>query len=39
MEIWDGGGGLPGAVRIAAITEDPAQLAPLLADFGLESGR
>lgn len=33
VEIWDSGGGLPGAARIAAITEDPAQLAELLADF------
>jgi hypothetical protein len=32
-EIWDGGGGLPGAARIAAITEDPAELAALLADL------
>jgi hypothetical protein len=28
--IWDAGGGLPGTGRIAAITEDPAELAPLL---------
>ena len=28
--IWDGGGGLPGTARIAAITEDPELLAPLL---------
>jgi hypothetical protein len=28
--IWDAGGGLPGTARIAAITEDPAHLAPLL---------
>ncbi|WP_437758987.1 CHAT domain-containing protein [Sorangium sp. So ce1389] len=33
VEIWDSGGGLPGSARIAAITEDPAQLASLLADF------
>ncbi|WP_148313632.1 CHAT domain-containing protein [Sorangium cellulosum] len=33
VEIWDSGAGLPGAARIAAITEDPAQLAPLLADI------
>lgn len=30
IEIWDSGGGLPGTGRIAAISEDPAQLAPLL---------
>jgi hypothetical protein len=29
-EIWDSGGGLPGTGRIAAITEDPAQLAAML---------
>jgi hypothetical protein len=29
-EIWDSGGGLPGTGRIAAITEDPEQLAALL---------
>src|SRR4029077_13765265 len=28
--IWDAGGGLPGTGRIAAITEDPGELAPLL---------
>jgi hypothetical protein len=32
-EIWEGGGGLPGSGRIAAITEDPQQLAPLLDAF------
>jgi hypothetical protein len=32
-EIWEGGGGLPGAGRIAAITEDAPQLAPLLDAF------
>jgi hypothetical protein len=35
-EIWESGGGLPGTGRIAAITEDPAQLAPLL--DGLDPG-
>ncbi|AUX31390.1 MULTISPECIES: CHAT domain-containing protein [Sorangium] len=39
VEIWDGGGGLPGAARITAITEDPTQLAPLLADFGMGEAR
>jgi hypothetical protein len=29
-EIWDSGGGLPGTGRIAAITEDSAQLAAML---------
>ena len=29
-EMWDGGGGLPGNGRIAAITEDPAELAAQL---------
>jgi hypothetical protein len=29
-EIWDSGGGLPGTARIAAITEDFAQLASQL---------
>lgn len=33
VEIWEGGGGLPGNGRIAAITEDPDQLAPLLDAF------
>lgn len=32
-EIWDSGGGLPGTSRIAAIVEDPAQLAEELAGF------
>jgi hypothetical protein len=31
--IWDSGGGLPGGGRIAAIQEDPAQLAPALDAF------
>lgn len=31
--IWDGGGVLPGMGRVAVITEDPAQLAPLLDDL------
>jgi hypothetical protein len=31
--IWDAGGGLPGTGRIAAITEDPGDLAPLLDDL------
>jgi hypothetical protein len=35
-EIWESGGGLPGTGRIAAITEDPEQLAPLL--DALEAG-
>ncbi|KYF63115.1 hypothetical protein BE04_05780 [Sorangium cellulosum] len=39
VEIWDSGGGLPGAIRITAITEDPACLAPLLADFGMDEAR
>lgn len=30
VEIWEGGAGLPGSGRIAAITEEPQQLAPLL---------
>jgi hypothetical protein len=33
-EIWDSGGGVPGLGHIAAITEDPPQLAALLEDFG-----
>jgi hypothetical protein len=32
-EIWESGGGLPGMARIAVITEDPGQLAPLLLDM------
>ncbi|AUX43541.1 uncharacterized protein SOCE26_049910 [Sorangium cellulosum] len=39
VEIWHSGGGLPGAARITAITEDPAQLAPLLADLGPAEAR
>jgi hypothetical protein len=35
-EIWDSGGGLPGTGHIAAITEDPAQLAPLLDALDVE---
>jgi hypothetical protein len=31
-EIWDSGGGLPGAAHMAVILEDPVQLAPLLLD-------
>ncbi|WP_437675031.1 CHAT domain-containing protein [Sorangium sp. So ce131] len=33
VQIWKNGGGLPGAARIAAITENPAQLAQVLAEF------
>jgi len=32
-EIWEGGGGLPGSGRVAAINEDSEQLAPLLEGF------
>ena len=32
-EIWDSGGGLPGTSRVAAIVEDPTQLAEELAGF------
>lgn len=32
-EIWENGGGLPGAGRIAPIVEDPALLVPLLEAF------
>ncbi len=32
MGIWESGGGLPGASRIAAVQEDPAQLAAALDD-------
>lgn len=39
VEIWDSGGGLPGEARIAAITEDPAQLAQQLSDVDLEEAR
>jgi hypothetical protein len=37
-DFWDSGGGLPGTGRIAPITEDPAQLAPLLDAFVPEGG-
>jgi CHAT domain len=35
-EIWDSGGWLDGAGRIAVITDDPAQLSPLLLDAAAE---
>jgi len=38
-EIWDSGGGLPGMARVAAITEDPAQLAEELAGFSTRTTR
>jgi hypothetical protein len=38
-EIWDNGGGLPGLSRIAAIVEDPEQLAQELANFDKGNAR
>ena len=38
-EIWDGGGGLPGTGRIAAITEDESELAAQLDAFAPEGDR
>ncbi|WP_234023467.1 CHAT domain-containing protein [Sorangium cellulosum] len=38
-EIWDSGGGLPGAARVASITEDPVELARAIEAFAPEAPR
>ncbi|XXT19138.1 CHAT domain-containing protein [Sorangium sp. So ce429] len=38
-EIWDSGGGLPGAARVAAIAEDPLGLARAIEAFAREAPR